>query len=103
MEKGLWTTPSNLVRFAIALMNAQRGLSNRVVSGASTAAVLRPLWGTDAREFSQSGLGIFVHGSGNSARFFDGGSSEGFQSPLLGYDSGGGLVIMTNSKNFARR
>jgi len=48
-------------------------------------------------------LGIFVHGSGNSARFFDGGSSEGFQSQLLGYDSGRGFVIMTNSKNFARR
>ncbi len=102
MEAGLWTTPSDLARFAISLMNAARGVSNPVASAAGTLQMLRPQLGTDAPEFSQSGLGIFVHGAGDSARFFHGGSNEGYQSQLLGYDSCHGIVIMTNSDNGAR-
>ncbi len=102
MEAGLWTTPSDLARFAIALMNATRGVSNPVASAAGTLQLLRPELSTDAPEFSQSGLGIFVHGTGDSARFFHGGLNEGYQSQLLGYDSGHGVVIMTNSDNGVR-
>jgi CubicO group peptidase (beta-lactamase class C family) len=70
MAAGLWTTPSDLARFAIALMKAERGESNPVVSAEGIAQMLHPQLSTDAPEFSQSGLGIFVHGIGDGARFF---------------------------------
>ena len=102
MAMGLWTTPSDLARFAIALMNAERGIDNPVLSATTAKQMLVPQMDTDDPAFSRSGLGIFVHGEGEKARFFHGGVSEGYRSQLLGYDSGHGIIVMTNSDNGIR-
>jgi CubicO group peptidase (beta-lactamase class C family) len=94
---GLWTTPSDLARFVIALMNAERGLGNPVISVTTGKEMLIPE--RDAEDGAQMGLGIFVFGSGSDARFFHAGADEGFQAQLLGYDAGYGVVVMVNSDN----
>jgi hypothetical protein len=45
------------------------------------------------------GLGIFLIGERDSVRFFHEGSNAGFTSFLIGYRSGKGAIIMTNSDN----
>lgn len=40
-----------------------------------------------------------MHGTGDSARFHHAGADEGYQCQLLDYDSGHGVVVMTNSDN----
>ncbi len=61
--------------------------------------MLTPQIDTDDSAFAQEGLGLFVHGTGDSARFHHAGANEGNQCQLLGYDSGHGVVVMTNSDN----
>ena len=99
---GLWTTPSDLARLAIALMNAERGLDNPVISAGTVKEMLTPQRDTDDGSNAQMGLGIFLQGSGKDAHFFHAGADEGFQAQLLGYDGGYGVVVMVNSDNGLR-
>ncbi len=87
---GLWTTPSDLARYAIEVQNALAGKSTRVINQAT------------AREYVKAGvgnwgLGVGVGGSPDHAWFRHNGGNEGFRSDLIAYDSGDGFVIMTNS------
>lgn len=93
---GLWTTPSDVARFAIALMNTERGLGNPVVSASTGQAMLTPQRETSDGSGAQQGLGIFLEGS---KAFFHAGINEGFQAYLLAYDAGYGVVVMANSDN----
>jgi CubicO group peptidase (beta-lactamase class C family) len=104
MAAGLWTTPSDLARFAIALMNTARGLGNPVISAATGRLMLTPQidtgtldTDTGSIETGKDGLGVFLYGSDNSARFGHAGANEGFQAIMIGYLSGQGIVVMTNS------
>ena len=99
---GLWTTPSDLARFAIALMNAGRGRDNPVISTGIAKEMLRPQRDIDDGSNAQMGLGIFLHGSGSDALFFHAGADEGFQAQMLGYDAGYGVVVMVDSDNGLR-
>ncbi len=94
---GLWTTPSDLARFAIALMNAKRGVGNSVLSSAAASQMLTPVIRTDSG-FDQA-LGVVMQGAGPEARFSKDGDNVGFKSMLVGYLSGHGVVVMTNSDN----
>jgi CubicO group peptidase (beta-lactamase class C family) len=96
---GLWTTASDLARFAIALMNAQRGLDNSVVSSGIGREMLTAQRDTNDGSGAQQGLGIFLRGRGNDAAFFHAGADEGFQAQLLGFEAGYGVVVLTNSDN----
>lgn len=87
---GLWTTPTDLARFAIEIQKSLRGDSNRVLSRAMTEAMLTP-------NRDDWGLGLSIQGSGRSQRFGHGGSNEGFRCRLLAWVSGQGVVVMTNS------
>jgi CubicO group peptidase (beta-lactamase class C family) len=95
---GLWTTPSDLAKFAIDLMDAQAGRSGTKLSSGAEAQMLTSqayVWLYQ----SYDGQGIFLTGENDSLRFFHEGSNAGFTSFLIGYRSGKGAIIMTNSDN----
>lgn len=98
MAAGLWTTPSDLARFAIALMNGERGQDNPVISATMVKEMLTPVTETDD-PYAKEALSFFVWGKGDSARFLHGGVNQGYRSELLGYNSGHGVVVMVNSDN----
>ena len=92
---GLWTTPSDLARFAIELQEACAGRSHKVLSQDTAQEML-------TAQSGRSGLGIMVEGSGPSAFFLHGGSNRGFRCTLIATVHGGkGAVVMTNSDNGA--
>jgi CubicO group peptidase (beta-lactamase class C family) len=93
---GLWTTPGDLARFAIALQQAIAGKSNTVLSPATAREMLTLQKGS-------YGLGLSLSGAGGSARFGHGGSNEGFRCEMVAYmETGQGAVVMTNSDRGGR-
>lgn len=90
---GLWTTPSDLARFALGLQQALAGDSKAVLSAATTRLML-------ANEKHGDGLGVFVDGSGPTLRFSHGGRNAGFDSFMVAYASlGKGVVVMMNAND----
>jgi len=88
----LWTTPSDLARYAIGVQEALAGTSKRVVSAATARAMLAPA-------FDQQAIGLVVGGSAARPWFNHGGSNAGYRCLLVAYQDGDGAVIMTNSEN----
>ncbi len=88
---GLWTTPSDLCRFAIELQNASSGKPHSIISQETARKMLAP--GTGGW-----GLGVGVAGSGDEETFSHGGGNVGFVCFLFSYvNRGQGAVVMTNS------
>lgn len=89
---GPWTTPSDLARFAIEVQLSKAGKSNKVLSADMAKQLLAP------QVEEHIGLGLFLTGKGETARFGYGGWDEGFVCELVAYQDGGkGAVVMTNS------
>jgi CubicO group peptidase (beta-lactamase class C family) len=87
---GLWTTPSDLARFAIAVHKAYAGDEDGILSPVTAREML-------SRQAADSGLGFFVLGSGNQLRFEHTGSNAGYRAHLVfAAGSGTGAVVMTN-------
>lgn len=97
MAGGLWTTPSDLARFAIALIKAKRGEQNSVISAATGALILTSQI-TQANGLGQ-GFGVSLSGDGDLAGFSKDGDTAGFKAIMICYYSGRGIVVMTNSDN----
>jgi CubicO group peptidase (beta-lactamase class C family) len=90
---GLWTTPSDLARFAISIQQALAGKSNPVISPSMTRQMLTAQKG-------DSGLGLFLNGTGKTLRFSHRGRDEGFDAFLMASaESGQGVVIMMNAND----
>jgi CubicO group peptidase (beta-lactamase class C family) len=90
---GLWTTPSDLARFAIGIQQSLAGKSNPVISQLMTRRLLMPQKDND-------GLGVFLAGGGRSLRFFHDGRDEGFDASMIAYATAGkGAVIMINAND----
>ncbi|HUE83728.1 MAG TPA: serine hydrolase [Pyrinomonadaceae bacterium] len=90
---GLWTTPSDLARFAIEVQLSLAGRSNKILSRELTEKMVTPF-----RE--EVGLGFFIDKRGNSLYFGHGGADEGFRAELVvSRDKGYGAVVMVNSDN----
>ncbi len=90
---GLWTTASDLARFAVGVQDALAGKSNPVISKAMTREMLTAQKGS-------SGLGAGLDGSGKSLRFFHGGRDEGFDALMVAWaESGQGVVVMINAND----
>lgn len=88
---GLWTTPSDLARFALGVAEDLAGRGSRVVSAATIRTMLTPV-------LNNWGLGLAVGGATNRKFFTHSGADEGYQCVLVAYDDGlDGAVIMTNS------
>jgi CubicO group peptidase (beta-lactamase class C family) len=93
---GLWTTPSDLARFAIELGLAYAGKSARVLSSEMARTMLTPVAPTG--EGDSVALGIFLEDHGGTAYFWHNGADEGFQALLrMDRDGGRGVVVMVNS------
>lgn len=97
MAGGLWTTPSDIARFAIVLMNAKRGENNSVISAATGALILTSQI-TQANGMGQ-GFGLSLFGDADGAGFSKDGDTAGFKAIMICYYSGRGIVVMTNSDN----
>lgn len=87
---GLWTTPSDLARWALALSASFNGHEGGVLEPETAAAMLTPAMG-------DWGLGLAVEGEGEWLNFSHGGSNEGYKANLSFYPrKGEGLIVMTN-------
>jgi CubicO group peptidase (beta-lactamase class C family) len=90
---GLWTTATDLAKFAIEIALSKQGKANHVLSQATTREMLKP-------QIEQVGLGFFLAGHKNPEEFGHNGADEGFQALLIMFaDSGKGVAIMANSDN----
>jgi CubicO group peptidase (beta-lactamase class C family) len=93
---GLWTTPSDLARFAIELQEAHAGKSSKVISQALAKQLL-------TKQAGEYGLGLGVAGEGKTFTFGHGGSNEGFKCMLVAFaETGQGAVVMTNGDQGSR-
>jgi CubicO group peptidase (beta-lactamase class C family) len=87
---GLWTTPTDLLKWAIAITDARAGRSASLLSQGMTQQML-------TAQKSEVGLGPFVGGTGRNFHFGHGGANEGFHSQLVMYpELGVGAAVMTN-------
>jgi CubicO group peptidase (beta-lactamase class C family) len=90
---GLWTTPSDLARFATALQQALGGTANPVISQDMTREML-------SRIKDNSGLGLFLRDNGEALTFYHAGRNAGFDSFMVASARGGtGAVIMINKND----
>jgi len=89
---GLWTTPSDLARYAIEIQKDLAGKSGGVISQVMAREMLKP-------GLNHWGIGIGTGGASAHPYFTHGGANEGFQCNLIAYNSGDGAVVMTNSDN----
>lgn len=88
---GLWTTPSDLARFAIEVQKALRGPKGAVLTQASAREMTSPV-GT-----GPFAVGLQMEKRGEGWYFMHGGSNWGFQCNLIAHlRKGYGVVIMTN-------
>jgi CubicO group peptidase (beta-lactamase class C family) len=87
---GLWSTSSDLLRYAIAVLNSARGEKDSVLDRSLATAMLTPGKG-------HYGLGLEVHATPADRSFSHGGSNEGYENFLVAYSgSGDGVAVMTN-------
>jgi CubicO group peptidase (beta-lactamase class C family) len=90
---GLWTTPTDLARYAIEVQKSLEGKANHFLSVEMTRQMLTPGLG-------QWGLGLQIGGAEANRYFTHGGVNEGFVNNFAAYEKNGeGAVVMTNSAN----
>lgn len=93
---GLWTTPTDLARFAIEIQQSHAGRASKVISAATTRQML-------TRQKDDGGLGLFLQGSGPTLLFNHNGRDEGFDASMNAFaESGQGLVVMINANDNSR-
>lgn len=88
---GLWTTPRDLARFALAVLRALRGGEGALLSAALAREMLT------VQGEGPAGLGPMVAGDGDAGSFSHGGSNAGFKCTLRTLRDGRlGYAVMTN-------
>jgi CubicO group peptidase (beta-lactamase class C family) len=85
---GLWTTPSDLARYALGVTAALAGESS-VISAATAREMLTRVTG-------DFGLGPFLSGNTSRKLFAHSGGNFGYRCFLVAYEDGEGAVVMTN-------
>lgn len=89
---GLWTTPTDLAKFAIEVQRSVRGESNRVLSRALAREMVTPV---GVGDFA---VGFGLEKMGQGWYLQHGGSNWGFRGRLVAHTAKGyGLAIMTNA------
>jgi CubicO group peptidase (beta-lactamase class C family) len=95
---GLWTTPTDLARFAIEIALSKQGKSNKVLTQKMTQEMLKPTKTADGKE-GDFGIGFGVEAK-RPGEFGHNGADEGFQALLMmNAETGEGVAIMANSDN----
>jgi CubicO group peptidase (beta-lactamase class C family) len=102
---GLWTTPSDLARFAIEIQKSRRGKSNRVLSREMTDLMLTAqpptVPGEGVVPGEVMGLGLELKSEGGLLRFSHGGYTTGYRCQMTAFEDGKGVVVMTNGSSQA--
>jgi CubicO group peptidase (beta-lactamase class C family) len=89
---GLWTTPTDLARFAIEIQRSLHADANHVLSPEMTKQMLVAGKG-------HYGLDLEIGGSSENRYVAHGGVDEGFEDVLVAYQqSGDGAAVMTNAQ-----
>lgn len=86
---GLWTTPTDLARFDLALLDAWAGRPMPILSQPAAIQMLTSGLGN-------YGLGLIVRGSPPHRRFGHDGVNAGFINSMISYETGDGAIVMTN-------
>jgi CubicO group peptidase (beta-lactamase class C family) len=90
---GLWTTPTDLAKYAIEVELSLQGKANHVLNADMTRQMLTPGLG-------HWGLGLEIGGADGNPYFSHGGANEGFRNIFAAYEKNGeGAVVMTNGDN----
>ena len=90
---GLWTTPTDLAKFAIEIQETLAGRGHGVVSQATARQYV-------TEQKNHYALGVGVQGSGPTMRFGHNGRDEGFDALMTaGAESGDGVVVMINAND----
>ena len=91
---GLWTTPSDLARFAIEAQRAIQGPAGTILSQASGREMIAP---TGLGPFA---VGFMIEKRGEGWYFMHSGGNWGFRCDLVAHvRKGYGVVVMTNGDN----
>ena len=90
---GLWTTPTDLAKFAIEIQETLAGRGHGVVSQATARQYV-------TEQKNGYALGVGVYGVNPTMRFGHGGRDEGFDALLdAGVGTGDGVVVMINAND----
>jgi CubicO group peptidase (beta-lactamase class C family) len=89
---GMWTTPSDLALFALAIQDALAGKPGAILSPSTAHQMLQPVLGFYA-------LGFAIAGNGPNRYSSHPGVNAGFVAFLFVYEKGDGVVLMTNGEN----
>ncbi|WP_179957685.1 serine hydrolase domain-containing protein [Exilibacterium tricleocarpae] len=93
---GLWTTPSDLALVGIEIQKTLRGNHKSLLSDKAVKEMLSPVVSQDI------GIGFFLSGDKNSAKFGHDGWDEGFVARMTMFkETGQGFVVMINSNEGA--
>ena len=88
----LWTTPTDLAKFVLAVIDAHVCKEGALLSPSSIKHYLseqKDNWGLGPRLYQQDGQTIGFH---------HGGSNRGYKSDFCGFLNGSGAVVMTNGE-----
>ncbi|HMA55099.1 MAG TPA: serine hydrolase, partial [Acidobacteriota bacterium] len=93
---GLWTTPTDLAKFAMEVRRAAQGESGKVLSKETAGLMLkRQIAIAPGQDMA---LGLFLEDRGGEVYYGHGGQDEGFIAQLIAdRDRGYGAAVMTNS------
>jgi len=87
---GLWTTPTDLLKWAMAITAARDGAPDALLSQETATEMLTP-------QKDDYGLGPGLGGTGAGFHFGHGGANEGFRCQLIYFpERGQGAAVMTN-------
>jgi CubicO group peptidase (beta-lactamase class C family) len=87
---GLWTNPTDLLKWAIAIAESRDGKPNALLSQAIAKEMLTV-------QKAPTGLGPFLEGEGRAFNFGHGGADEGFHAELIYFpETGQGAAVMVN-------
>jgi CubicO group peptidase (beta-lactamase class C family) len=88
---GLWTTPTDLARFLIAIQRALRGDEGALISQETAEAFVSPVMGPATP-------GVFLRSRDGEVYLQFAGANRGFRCAMMAHlDDGYGAVVMTNS------